>query len=88
MPIVKLEVPSLRPWSAAKPPPNSMFICTTGKPGRSATTSLMPFDSVARCRAGKLRPGKLAGIGGPALRSTVLATVVYLGSTAGIGGET
>ena len=43
----------------------------------------VPFFRVARCRVGNLRSGKEVVTGTPALRSTVDASVLYFGSTAG-----
>src|SRR6478672_11787725 len=50
---------------------------------RSARITVVPLDSVARCWLGNLRSGKLDGSGTPALRSTVLAVVLYFASTLG-----
>ena len=60
------------------------MICTTGVSWRSASTTCMPLDSVARWTAGNFRSGKVVVFGTPALRSTSVFTVLNFGSTFGV----
>ncbi len=75
-PRVKLAVPGLRPWSAAKPASNSADTRTTGTPGRLAITTGRPLASVWRSSCGNATAGNVAVAGSPVLRSTALAAAL------------
>ena len=79
MRIVIPATPGL-PGSSAEYPP-LMFIVsrTTGIAARRASTTFIPFESVARSAAGSGAPGG-AATGGSVLRSTLDATASYWGN--------